>query len=64
MRKCACIFPHIEPHRHSFFHYIYSFKGHTSVKSDGAVYETMPGSLVLLPPGIVFEIPVRELHDR
>ena len=42
---------YIEPHSHTFFHYIYSLRGHTRVTADGEVYQTESGSLVLLPPG-------------
>ena len=47
---------YIEPHSHTFFHYIYSLRGHTRVTADGEVYQTEPGSLVLLPPGVTHDI--------
>ena len=47
---------YIEPHSHVFFHYIYSLRGHTRVTAGGETYETEPGSLVLLPPGVIHEI--------
>ena len=31
---------YIEPHSHTFFHYIYSLRGHTRVTADGEVYQT------------------------
>lgn len=46
----------IEPHKHSFYHYIYSLRGHTTVRAEDQVFETEPDSLVLLPPGITHEI--------
>ena len=36
---------YIEPHSHTFFHYIYSLRGHTRVTADGEVYQTESGSL-------------------
>lgn len=47
---------YIEPHSHTFFHYIYSLRGHTRVTADGEVYQTESGSLVLLPPGVTHDI--------
>ena len=47
---------YIEPHSHAFFHYIYLLRGHTRVTADGESYHTEPGSLVLLPPGVVHDI--------
>lgn len=47
---------YIEPHSHTFFHYIYSLRGHTRLTADGEVYQTEPGSLVLLPPDVTHDI--------
>lgn len=47
---------YIKPHAHSFFHYIYSLGGHTSVRLNGQTFKTEQGSLVMVPPETVHEI--------
>lgn len=47
---------YIESHSHTFFHYIYALRGHTQVTAAETVYQTEPGSLILLPPGVLHDI--------
>lgn len=43
---------YIEPHVHTFFHFIYSLDGHLQVQVGQELFQTKPGILVMVAPGV------------
>ncbi|MFV0352979.1 MAG: helix-turn-helix domain-containing protein [Oscillospiraceae bacterium] len=47
---------YIEPHSHSFFHYLFNLAGHVKMHADDADFVVPPGGLAMIPPRVKHSI--------
>lgn len=47
---------YIEPHSHTFFHYLFGVSGHVQILTSGEDVTVPPGALAMLPPGVIHSI--------